>query len=186
MAEWLRKQPENINSLRANGFKFIINALPKVTYFCQTAAFPQMSIGIAKQSTPFVDIPWAGEKITFSPLTIKFLVQEDMANYTEIYDWMIGLGFPENRTQYAKLLDGKAQTPLEVNKKGGAGQKSDATLIILNSEYKESGNVFFRDCFPISLSGVNFTSTDRDTQYVQAEVTFIYRDYYFERTDKTT
>ena len=104
---WTARQPEELDFLRPNGFRFMIQSLPKVTYFCQAATIPNISLGYATQSTPFVDIPRPGEKIDFSELTIKFIIQEDMANYIELFDWMIALGFPENHRQFQQLLQNR-------------------------------------------------------------------------------
>ena len=54
---------------------------------------------------------------------------------------------------------------------------SDATLQILNSNYKPSVLINFQDAFPVSLSTLEFDVTTRDYAYFTAEVTFKYTIY---------
>lgn len=184
--EWARKQPEKIDYLRPNGFRFLIHSLPKVTYFCQSANIPQISLGVAMQPTPFVDIPWPGEKITYNELTIRFMIQEDLANYTELYNWMLGLGFPTSREQFARLVGGRPMQFPEINYKADGGEVSDSTLIVLGSDNFPVAQIMFYDCFPIALSGLEFDVSSGNTQYFQASATFKYRQYVLERVNKTT
>lgn len=186
LQNWERKNPEELDYLRPNGFRFLIHSLPKVTYFVQAANIPEINLGVAPQATPLVDIPRPGEKLTFSDLTIRFMIQEDLANYTELYNWMTGLGFPTSRGQYQNLAGGFSITPPEVNYKQSAGEYSDATLLILGSDNKAVAQLLFYDCFPVSLSGAEFDISTANTQYFQASATFKYRQFVLDRIDKTT
>ena len=38
-------------------------------------------------------LPMLNEKLSYSPLDITFLVDENLNNYKEIHDWLLGLGF---------------------------------------------------------------------------------------------
>lgn len=183
--QWINRQPDELDFLRPNGFRFYIQSLPKVTYFCQSANIPQISLGVATQPTPLVDIPKPGEKLTYSDLVIQFMIQEDMSNYIEIYNWMTSLGFPENRLQiYERLREQSFRDPTP---RGGVQGHSDFTdysdafLTILGSDYNEVARINFMDCFPIALSSVNFDVSAGTTQYFAAQATFKYRQYTIEK-----
>lgn len=186
LESWLRKQPENLNYVRPNGFKFVLTALPKVTYFCNKVNLPAMTFGMAVTPSPFIDWKHTGDKMQFGELTIEFLVQEDFANYTELYNWMVGLGFPDDRSQFAKIQTGRAQTPPEVNGKIGPGEYSDATLIVLDSNNDPIANIIFYECFPISLSSLPFDATISEVSYFQCSATFGCRKFVIDRVDKST
>jgi len=79
-----------------------------------------------------------------------------MENYHQIYNWMRELGYPEDLGQ--SKLD----------------NRSDATLLILNSSLQVSGKVKFRDVFPVSLEGIPFNATIQDQQYFTATAVFKY------------
>ena len=41
-----------------------------------------------------------GDKLTFGNLDISFIVDEYLENYITIHNWLLGIGFPKNRTQF--------------------------------------------------------------------------------------
>lgn len=186
LSAWNKRQPETLNYLRPNAFRFGIKAIPKVTYFCNEVAIPAIELGVAPAKNPFTDIPLPGEKLTFGELTIKFLLQEDMANYMELYNWLKGLGFPSDRSQHDKLRRGVSQTPPEVNNKATQGEYSDATLLILDSNNEAVATVTFIDCFPTSLSTLPFDATNPSVEYFQCTATFRYQQFIVERMEKST
>ena len=98
-ASFSANNPGELDYMRPNAFKFMIHNLPNVSYFCQAANIPEINLPPADQATPLVDIPHPGDKLQFGSLMIRFLIQENMLNYKELYDWLIGLGFPEDRKQ---------------------------------------------------------------------------------------
>ena len=81
----------NPNFLSPLSFKFILSRTPNLNFDVQTVRLPGMSLSSTDTATPFVTIPNSG-KITYSPLTITFRVNEDMSDYLEINNWMEGLG----------------------------------------------------------------------------------------------
>ena len=56
-------------------------------------------------------------------------------------------------------------------------QYSDATLQVLNSNYKPSVLINFKDAFPVSLSTLEFDVSTRDYSFFTASVTFKYLIY---------
>ena len=184
-AQWDLRQPNMLDFLRPNGFYFLVQNLPQVTYFCQAANIPGINLGFAVQPTPFINIPKPGEKIDFGELTIKFLIQETMANYIELYNWIIALGFPENHNQFQSRFGGASTITPEGNvsptgsrpgtRASDAAEYSDATLIALDSNYNPVVEFTFKDCFPVGLTGIEFDVSTGDTQYFAAQAVFRYR-----------
>ena len=170
-------QIQNRNFLSPVGFKFTLAKEPKVAFMCNSASIPEISLGIAKQPTylKMIDIP--GEILTYGDLTLKFLVDENMENYMAVHNWLTGLGFPETTQQYKDLTtdDGGIRDSKEAF--------SDGSLSILNSNYRSTAVVKFRDLFPISLSSLEFDSTPTDVVYLTAQVTFKYTIYDILGTD---
>ena len=181
-AQWENRQPEKLDFLRPNGFRFMIQSLPKVTYFCQAANIPSINLGFAIQHTPLINIPKPGDKLDFGELTIRFMIQEDMANYTELYNWMISLGFPENHRQFQERFAGQAFRTPEINnldvgtmRRTDLPEYSDATLMVLSSNDQPIVRLNFLDCFPISLQGLDFDVSTGNTQYFVGNAVFKYR-----------
>ena len=96
--------PGNKNFLAPVGFKFVIGRTPNVDYFCQSASIPEVSIGVRDIPTPVKDYSIPGDKMTFGDLTIRFLVDEDMVNYMEIYKWLKGLSNPDHQKNFQKEI----------------------------------------------------------------------------------
>lgn len=172
----ISNHPDNKNFLSVTGFKFIIQRVKKVTFYCNAANLPGINLGTAVQSTYLKNIDVPGDKLTYQDLNIKFLVDENMENYIQLYDWMTGLGYPETVQQYQDLKKDARYFPSN-NAKDPFNERSDGTLQILTSNYNPSVNVVFKDLFPTSLSTLPFDATVADQQYLTAEATFKYTIY---------
>ena len=165
-------QPDNPNYLSPLGFRFVLERTPSTNYFVQNVRLPTLSLGQFDLEDPFVKLPTPGTKLSFEPLDITFLVDEDMRNYLEIHDWLRGLGFPESFDQYGNLVRQNVSA-----RSDATAVFSDATLMILSSHKNANMRIVFEDMFPISLSDLSFDSTLTDVEYLKATVTFRYKLY---------
>jgi hypothetical protein len=178
-ANWENQQPTDLDYLKPNGFKFQIHNLPNVSYFCQAANIPAIQLGSPVMTTPLSDIPVPGDKLSYGDLVIRFLVQENMRNYIELYNWMIGLGFPLSRDQYKEWNEGQRyRFPAVSDKRLGAiGNFSDADFFILDSDSNANVKISYYDVFPISLEGLDFDISSGNSSYLQGIAAFKYRHY---------
>jgi hypothetical protein len=151
----------NINFLSPLGFRFQLTRAPNVEYFCQSATLPTISMVEILQPNPLAQLTRPGDRITYEPFSIRFRVDEEMKNYLEIHNWIIGLGHPDNLNQYKTLNQ-------------GAGIYSDGSLVILSSNNNPKVRIGFQNLFPLSLSPLTFDTTQTDIEYLEAEVTFRY------------
>jgi hypothetical protein len=108
-----------------------------------------------------------------------------MNNFIELYNWLQYLGFPEgfNQAKQEYGVNGlKGLTgPRTVQRTGrslGQGGVSDASLTILNSASQPNMTVTFEDCFPTSLSDINFDTKVADIDYIEAQVSFRFKLYH--------
>ena len=170
------KQIANRNYMSPVGFKLILTKTPKVDFLCQSANIPQISMGTAVQPSYLKDIPVPGDKVLYDDLSVRFLVDEKMENYLAIYKWITGLGYPENLGQYNQLKKDDIRTDASATDDADPRyfEFSAATLQVLNSNYRPSVLVNFKDAFPTSLSTLDFDVTTRDYNYFTAEVSFKY------------
>jgi hypothetical protein len=97
-----------------------------------------------------------------------------MENYMAVHNWLTGLGFPETAEQYRNLISNSndATQPEDAKK-----AFSDGSLYILNSNFRNTAVVKFKDLFPVSLTSLEFDATPNDIQYFTAEVSFKYTVY---------
>ena len=167
-------QVSNRNFLSPTGFRFTLNRAPKVAFFGNTANIPSMTLGVANQSTYLKDIEVPGDKIIFEDFSLRFLVDENLENYMEIYNWIRGLGFPESLEEIYNLQrTGKIDQPLDKV----MNIFSDGTLQVLTSHQNPNFKVVFEDLWPYSLSTLQFDATSEDIQYFTADVSFKYTIY---------
>ena len=164
-------QIENRNFLSSVAFKFNLAKYPKVDFFSNSAIIPQLTLATSTQPTYLKDIDVPGEKLTFGDFTLKFLVDENMENYLAVYNWLVGLGFPETTKQFKDITTDSA------DQRDLTEAFCDGTLRILNSNYREISRVKFKDLFPVSLTSLDFDATTSDVQYFTAQATFKYTVY---------
>lgn len=170
--------PNNINPLSPTGFRFSITKLPEVSFFCQEIALPDINLPNIQVGTPLSMLNQPGEIITYGDLTLNFLVDEDMKNYKAVYNWLIGLGFPESHDQYA-TFNADQQGSMGYQVRGAALDFSDGTLDILGSNNISVKTINFIDLIPVSLSSLQFTSMSTDVTYLTGSATFKYTYYNF-------
>lgn len=174
----LDNQPLNKNFLSPFGYKFFIKKTPNVNWFIQSINLPGISLARTDVSNPFIAFPVGGDHLKFENLNVTFRVDEDLANYKEIYDWLNGIGFPDSFDQYKQLAQ-KTFSENTGNILSGTGNSlvSDATLILSTSAMNPNIEITFIDLFPVGLSQLQFDSRLTDMNYVEATVTFAYRKF---------
>ena len=162
----LDKNPGNVNLTAPQGYRFQIKKLPNVNYFLQTVDIPEITMPPSIQSNPFADIQWPGNKLTFGDLNITFKVDEDLNNYRELFNWMMGIGFPENTEEYGVLARKPAHS--------GEGVFSDASLIATTMLKNPNIEYIFQDAWPSYLGSIAFSTTSDDVNYLTCKATFKY------------
>ena len=184
---------ENRNFLSPIGFKFAVNKLRGVDFFCQSASIPAISMGSWKQGTRVNVVYQPGDELYYEPLYLKFLVDENMKNYYQVHDWIREITTPYS----AKEFGYDRGTLRSINKDtrdkniynlGNNDWLSDASLYILSSNYRPVAEFIFRDCFPLSLTTLNFDASVPDVNYFTAEVTLRYNyfDYFIYEAANST
>jgi hypothetical protein len=159
----LARYPQYMNPLLPTYYRFSIARLPKVSYFCQSASLPTITMSEVVIPTPFVQIS-RPSKLDFDELTVGFVVDENMGNWMELYNWMRSMTNVENYEEY----------------KPSNTHVSTANLIILNSTKNPKLNITFNDIYPRSLSSIDFNSAIVDPEPFVATCTFKYRSYEIE------
>ena len=179
MTTW-NKQIENRNFLSPIGFKFSLAKFPKISYFCQTANIPSMNLSIQQQSTPFRSLPLEGF-IEYDPLTLSFLVDENLENYLILHNWIRALGTPDDTLE-------RRSYKLKMQQEFGKDNNdlyADGTLMVLNSNFNHNFDVVFEDMIPIGLNALEFNTTVDGTEYAMAQVSFRYLAYQIRTAEST-
>ena len=187
----VKRQPDKLDYASPTQFRFGIHQLPKVEFFSTAATIPALALSDVIVPTPFKSIPMMGDQLTYDNLAISFIVDEYLENYLSIHEWMTAIGFPKNRTQFSQFKSNTSNTPSTASSPSndiGDVQKptsvnalfSDATLTVLSNKNNPIVNVFFRDLYPIAMTGLSYNQAATDVEYLTAEITFAYQLYEIE------
>ena len=187
----VKRQPDKLDYASPTQFRFGIHQLPKVEFFSTAATIPAIALSDVLVPTPFKSIPMMGDQLTYDNLAISFIVDEYLENYLSIHEWMTAIGFPKNRTQFSQFKSNTSNTPSTASSPSrdiGDVQKptsanalfSDATLTVLSNKNNPIVNVFFRDLYPIAMTGLSYNQAATDVEYLTAEITFAYQLYEIE------
>ena len=187
----VKRQPDKLDYASPTQFRFGIHQLPKVEFFSTAATIPAITLSDVLVPTPFKSIPMMGDQLTYDNLSVSFIVDEYLENYLSIHEWMTAIGFPKNRTQFSQFKSNTSNTPSTASNSSndiGDVQKptsvnalfSDATLTVLSNKNNPIVNVFFRDLYPIAMTGLSYNQAATDVEYLTAEITFAYQLYEIE------
>ena len=177
----LRRQPTELDYADPTKFKFSINKLPKVEYFTTACNLPGINLGESIFPTPLKQIPVMGDELTYENLEITFLVDEKLENYIELHNWLVGIGFPDNRNQFTNFrTDNQNAFPdsgKSAETQGVQGMFGDATLTITSAKNNPIVEARFEDVYPVALSGLQYDQQQDDITYLTASATFSYKIY---------
>ena len=178
-----QRQPSKLDYSSQVQFRFEILYLPLVEYFVQSANVPGIQLGTATVPSPFYDYPVPGDTLSFDPLNISFLVDENLNNFNELHKWISRLGFGDSHEEFADLLREGTPSQRTPSSKGiqrplpEIGTYSDATLTILSSKNMPKTEIRFKNIFPTSISGLDYNIGGTDIDYVTCSASFNYLGY---------
>ena len=149
---------DNLNMLSPGNFKITIDGkeFSNLQFFCTTASVPAISTGAILTGYKNTNAYFPGETIEYSQFTLSFIVDEELKNYIEMYNWI-----STNSTAEPKF--------------------KDVTLSIQTNKNTVNKQLLFHDSFPVSLGELSFTTQDTAVDYLTCDVTFQYNKFEFIR-----
>ncbi len=160
--------PETNNYLSSNFFQFQLFRTSLITYFCQAVTIPSTNLSpIEMPNSLGRPNQFIGGRYSHEPLAVQFVVDEDMKNYQEIFNWLTAI---YNYESDSNIIAG-TQTKQFF---------SDASVLITNSSYTPKLKFNFKNTYPISLSAINFSSLLTDSEPVIATVQFNFETFSIE------
>jgi hypothetical protein len=170
-------QPSNQNPAQSNKFQLYFERLPYMTFFCKEANLPGVSLDPVSQKTLFIELFAPGDKLSYEELEISFIVDEDYRSWQSVHDWIRGVTLPTNFEEYQNLnLQQRYNVSPSIEP-----QYSDAVLTLYTNKNNEHIKINFKDCFPISLTGVKFNTENNADVIIYADAKFKFSYYNIER-----
>lgn len=170
-----RDNPDNPNQIYVDKFKFVLNDLPHVRYFCSAVNLPGITMQEIELPNPLNRLYYGSTKLYYDNMNLTFRVDEDLQNYREIFNWMVGITAPQSTDQFKEFTE---VTNRGIGPKVGYNIYRDSTLVTLTNVSNVNLKVFFKDIFPISLTGLEFGVENKTV--TTATATFRYNWYEFE------
>lgn len=150
---------DNINFLSPAGFKLVVEKTPNVEYFCTGVSLPDVIIGETPFATANRNTSLYADKLNFDFFTVRIMVDEEMQNYREIFDWLNEIVYTDDEN-----LRDKAQ---------------DISLVVMSSHNNPVQTIQFTSAFPISLGSLDFDAKATEIEYLTTEVQFKFTEMKF-------
>ena len=167
----LSTTPVNKSFLSNNKFDFVLKRIPNFTYLVQSVNLPGLTLQSSSINTPFSAVSIPGNQITFSSLSLTFLVDEDMQSWLELYNWIVQLGNPKGYNKVGTLT-GKPGSVTSTT--------SDATLLIKTNANNSNFKIDFYGVYPTDLGDMQFSAVENQ-EFITSTATFNYT--YYEATN---
>jgi len=169
----------NKSILNSNNFRLLIDRVPTVEYYVQSVSIPSLSFVEVNIPTRIgVDAYFPGDKVEFGQLSVSFIVDEDIENYKEIYDWMDSIVPISDTVDFANYTE-TSQNSLQQLSDINNDLKQYAQITLVTNTNKNLPNRYFKfyDAFPISLSGIELKSgSDSEPAVCTVEFRFTHFD----------
>ena len=162
---------DNLNMLPPGNFKVTIDSreFANVQFFCTTANLPTVSSSEVSSGYTHKNAYFPGDTIEYGTFDITFIVDEEMKNYIEMYNWIKeDSGYDDDKIQRStKILHEE--------------KFKDIILSIQTNKNTINKQIRFSDAFPTSLGDLAFTTQDTAVEYITCTVTFRYNKFEFIR-----
>jgi hypothetical protein len=162
----LNRNPQNTNPLQPTKFLLTFGRIQNTQYFCQTVNLPGVQLGEVNRATPFLDMYSPGTKLSYDPLDIDFIVDESLQSWKDMYDWFTTIADPDGfeKRRYVRELQNSEHF-------------SDATLTVLSALNNPILRIEFANCFPLTMSGIDFDTKSSADNIITCRATFRYQSY---------
>lgn len=158
---------KNFSLLSGSHFEFTILGYPDLNFTVQTCNLPAVNSNPKEIMTAVGPTHLAGDKLMYETLEIGFIVDETLNNWRSIYNWLRALAT-------TNIIDAQHYNQYVNYDKD---LYSVGNLSILTNSLHLNVNLKFHNLFPISLTGLDFSTKDVTDRKLFATATFAY-DYY--------
>ena len=161
IASWAGDLPDNLSYLAPTQFELLIKKLPNTKYFSTGVNIPSVSVAEVQQPTNLgrnVLIP--GDKINFGEITVTFIVDENMENWTELYQWMSQITSSTDPEKYRSLVGAARRADLPYDGSGDPDAVySDMTIVVTTAANNPNRYIRIQGAFPTSLGEITMDTT---------------------------
>ena len=160
-ASWAGNLPDNLSYLAPTQFELLVKKLPNTKYFATGVNIPSVSVAESLQTTRLgANVKVPGDKITFGELSINFIVDENMENWTELYTWMEQTTGSTDPEKFRSLVGANRKADQPYDGSGNYDELySDMTIVVTTAANNPNRYVRIQDAFPTSLGEITMDTT---------------------------
>ena len=160
-ATWAGNLPDNLSYLAPTQFELLVKKLPNTKYFATGVNVPSVTVAEIQQPTNLgrnVIVP--GDKINLGELTVNFIVDENMENWTELYTWMEQTTGSTDPEKFRSLVGANRKADQPYDGSGNYDELySDMTIVVTTAANNPNRYVRIQDAFPTSLGEITMDTT---------------------------
>jgi hypothetical protein len=166
-----------LNLNQPSKFQLTFDRVANTVFYCTAIQLPGITLSESVTPNPFTDLYVPGDKITWQPLNLKFILDVNYSGWIDVFQWMGGLGFPQNFEQYRDLANTAIRSPGRPPPLGVRPPYSDAILNIYTNKNNPTLQFHFADCYPIALDSIDLDYGRSADEVVTCGATFRYSYY---------
>ena len=140
----LNRNGLDLSLLEPGKYQLLFPHIPQTAFYCQSVNIPGISFGTAIAAFDALDVKLPGEKLVFESLRASILVDKNLSQWYEMYNWL-----------------------LNISVLGGATDTTSQAMIMIGSLLYT-----FEGIYPTSLTGFELVSNLTDVPPVTFNVTF--------------
>lgn len=146
---------------------FHLARLPQLSFVVQEVNLPGIMATPARMMVPGLAVRHAADRLTYDPLTVTFLVDEEFRAHRELHRWLVGITGGEDRTTLVQQFINDQATYLwpETTDQHTYGRATSTTagLTIVNGAKIPILRVMFHNVHLTQIGSVQFSTTTPDT-----------------------
>lgn len=154
--------------------------MPMVTFLVQEVNLPSVSGRIAQIASPGVITRHVSDKLTYDPLTVTLMLDEEFRAWRELYSWLLGMsGGYDRSVLVADFIKQQFDyVSIDAKHQHANASRTTAGLTIINAAKIPMVRYIFHNVYITSLGEVRFDTKAMDTiTPLTFTATFEY-DYY--------
>ena len=151
---------QDYNTLKSNAFTFSLAKIPETIFRVTACNLPAITIPVPSECVPGISQTWSGTYTEYDEITFRFIVDEDLKAYKELFQWITLRRFADANKEVSEQE-----------------LYSDGSLITLTNNANTNVIFKFVGMHPVSLGDLSFDTTI-DPVPVTCNVTFRYSHFY--------
>jgi hypothetical protein len=156
----------NIFPLDPTNHVMQFSRLPMTTFVVQEVSLPGVTARPSTVNGPGMMIHHLADKLVYEPLTVTFMMDEELRAWRELYAWLLGAtGGYDRSVIVAEFIDEQINYvwPEKAQYRQDMAARTTAALTIINPAKIPMLRVVFNNLYITGLSALSFSTKETDT-----------------------